>query len=233
MFATGPGRRGCAVDNKAVDWPWLSVEIPLSYNYRYIMNILFPIASYLVGAIPFGLLIGRLAGVDVRSAGSGNIGATNVSRLLGKKLGLITLILDCLKGFLPIYLSSILIQDTGDKSLYIMGCGVMAVVGHMFPVYLGFRGGKGVATALGVFLYLSPPAIGISLVVFIIAVASTGFVSAGSLLASGMFPLWLWLLGQPMNIILTAVIIGALIWMKHHENIVRLLQGKEKSWKKK
>ena len=174
MFATGPGRRGCAVDNKAVDWPWLSVEIPLSYSYRYIMNILFPIASYLIGAIPFGLLIGRLAGVDVRSAGSGNIGATNVSRLLGKKLGLITLILDCLKGFLPIYLSSILIQDTGDKSIYIMGCGVMAVVGHMFPVYLGFRGGKGVATALGVFLYLSPPAIGISLIVFIIAVASTG-----------------------------------------------------------
>ncbi len=197
------------------------------------MNILFPIASYLVGAIPFGLLVGRMAGVDVRSAGSGNIGATNVSRLLGKKLGLITLFLDCMKGFLPIYLSSLLLQDSGDKSIYIMASGVMAVVGHMFPVYLGFRGGKGVATALGVFLFLSPPAIGISLVVFIAAVAGTGFVSAGSLLASGLFPLWLLLLGQPVNMIITAVIIGSLIWVKHHENIVRLIQGKEKSWKKR
>jgi len=196
------------------------------------MNILFPIASYLIGAIPFGLLVGRMAGVDVRSAGSGNIGATNVSRLLGKKLGVITLFLDCMKGFLPIYLSSLLLQDSGDKSIYIMASGVMAVVGHMFPVYLGFRGGKGVATALGVFLFLSPPAIGISLVVFIAAVAGTGFVSAGSLLASGLFPLWLLLLGQPVNMVITAVIIGSLIWAKHHENIVRLIQGKEKSWKK-
>ena len=84
------------------------------------MNILFPIASYLIGAIPFGLLVGRLAGIDVRSAGSGNIGATNVSRLLGKKLGLLTLVLDCLKGFLPIYLSSILIADAEGKSIYLM-----------------------------------------------------------------------------------------------------------------
>jgi len=223
----------CGLDNKAVNCPNLSVEIPLSYSYRYIMNILFPIASYLIGAIPFGLLVGRMAGVDVRSAGSGNIGATNVSRLLGKKLGLITLFLDCMKGFLPIYLSSLLLQDSGDKSIYTMASGVMAVVGHMFPVYLGFRGGKGVATALGVFLFLSPPAIGISLVVFIAAVAGTGFVSAGSLLASGLFPLWLLLLGQPVNMIITAVIIGSLIWVKHHENIVRLIQGKEKSWKKR
>jgi len=222
----------CGVDNKAVNCPYVSVEIPLSYSYRYIMNILFPIASYLIGAIPFGLLVGRMAGVDVRSAGSGNIGATNVSRLLGKKLGVITLFLDCMKGFLPIYLSSLLLQDSGDKSIYIMASGVMAVVGHMFPVYLGFRGGKGVATALGVFLFLSPPAIGISLVVFIAAVAGTGFVSAGSLLASGLFPLWLLLLGQPVNMVITAVIIGSLIWAKHHENIVRLIQGKEKSWKK-
>jgi glycerol-3-phosphate acyltransferase PlsY len=222
----------CGVDNKAVNCLYLSIEIPLSYSYRYIMNILFPIASYLIGAIPFGLLVGRLAGVDVRSAGSGNIGATNVSRLLGKKLGLITLFLDCMKGFLPIYLSSLLLQDSGGKSIYMMASGVMAVVGHMFPVYLGFRGGKGVATALGVFLFLSPPAIGISLVVFIAAVATTGFVSAGSLLASGLFPLWLLLLGKPVNMIITAVIIGSLIWVKHHENIVRLIQGKEKSWKK-
>ena len=197
------------------------------------MNILFPIASYLIGAIPFGLLVGRLAGVDVRSAGSGNIGATNVSRLLGKKLGLVTLVLDCLKGFLPIYMSSLVIPEGGDKDIVMMGCGIMAVVGHMFPIYLGFRGGKGVATALGVFLFLSPAAIGISLVVFIGAVAVTGFVSAGSLLASGLFPLWLWLLGQPVIVTITAVVISLLIWAKHHENIARLLKGEEKSWKKR
>ncbi len=197
------------------------------------MNILFPIASYLVGAIPFGLLVGRLAGVDVRASGSGNIGATNVSRLLGKKLGFLTLLLDCLKGFIPIYLASQLLQDNPDKNLYMMGCGVMAVVGHMFPVYLGFRGGKGVATALGVFLFLSPPAIAVSLVVFVATVAATGFVSAGSLLASGLFPLWLLLFNQPLGMIVTAVIVGLLVWIKHHENILRLIQGTEKSWKKK
>ena len=113
-----------------------------------------------------------------------------------------------------------------------MLCGVMAVVGHMFPVYLGFKGGKGVATALGVFLFLSPPAIAISLVVFVAAVAVSGFVSAGSLLAAGLFPLWLFLLGQPLPLIVTGSTIGVLIWIKHHENIARLLQGKEKSWKK-
>jgi glycerol-3-phosphate acyltransferase PlsY len=156
-----------------------------------------------------------------------------VSRLLGKKLGFLTLLLDCLKGFIPIYLASQLLQDSADKNFYIMGCGVMAVVGHMFPVYLGFRGGKGVATALGVFLFLSPPAIAVSLVVFVATVAVTGFVSAGSLLASGLFPLWLLLFNQPLGMIVTAVIIGLLVWVKHHENIVRLIQGTEKSWKKK
>ena len=197
------------------------------------MNILFPIASYLIGAIPFGLLIGKAVGVDVRSAGSKNIGATNVNRLLGKKLGLATLILDCLKGFLPIFLASLMIGESGDDSLLIMSCGILAVIGHMFPVYLGFRGGKGVATALGVFLFLSPVAILISFAVFILAVGGTGFVSAGSLLASALFPMWLWLMGYPISVILTSLIIAVLIWIKHHENIVRLIHGEEKSWKKK
>lgn len=197
------------------------------------MNILLPIASYLVGAIPFGLLIGRLSGVDVRASGSGNIGATNVARLLGKKLGIITLLLDCLKGFLPIYLASKLLSDGPGSQNVLLFCGIFAVVGHMFPVYLGFKGGKGVATGLGVFLFLSPPAIGISLVVFAAAVGLSGFVSAGSLLASGLFPLWLWLLGEPVGSIVTGLIIGALIWVKHHENIGRLIRGEEKSWKKK
>ncbi|NNK96734.1 MAG: glycerol-3-phosphate 1-O-acyltransferase PlsY [Desulfobacterales bacterium] len=196
------------------------------------MNILFPIASYLVGAIPFGLLIGKLAGIDVRAGGSGNIGATNVNRLLGKKLGLVTLLLDCLKGFLPIFLSSQYISEGSGQNIWVLLCGIMAVVGHMFPVYLGFKGGKGVATGLGVFFFLSPPAIGISLLVFVGVVAASGFVSAGSLLASGLFPLWLWFLGQPLEVILTGFFVALLIWFKHHENIGRLLRGEEKSWKK-
>lgn len=202
-------------------------------KHSYIMNILFPIASYLIGAIPFGLIVGRLAGIDVRLSGSGNIGATNVARLLGKKFGVVTLVLDCLKGFLPIYLASRLLPESPQREMVLLLCGILAVVGHMFPLYLGFKGGKGVATGLGVFLFLSPAAIGISLLVFIGAVGLSGFVSAGSLLASGLFPLWLWLLGQPAASIATGAIIALLIWIKHQENIGRLIRGQEKSWKKK
>jgi acyl phosphate:glycerol-3-phosphate acyltransferase len=202
-------------------------------KHSYIMNILFPIASYLIGAIPFGLMVGRLAGIDVRLSGSGNIGATNVARLLGKKFGVVTLVLDCLKGFLPIYLASRLLPESPQREMVLLLCGILAVVGHMFPLYLGFKGGKGVATGLGVFLFLSPAAIGISLLVFVAAVGLSGFVSAGSLLASGLFPLWLWLLGQPAASIATGAIIALLIWIKHQENIARLIRGQEKSWKKK
>ena len=197
------------------------------------MNILLPIASYLIGAIPFGLMIGRLVGIDVRTSGSGNIGATNVTRLAGKKLGVFTLLLDCLKGFLPIYLASKLLPQGSGREIVILLCGILAVVGHMFPIYLGFKGGKGVATGLGVFLFLSPMAIAISFVVFAATVALSGFVSAGSLLASGLFPLWLYLLGEPAGAIVTGVIIALLIWFKHHENIGRLIRGEEKTWKKK
>lgn len=197
------------------------------------MNILFPIASYLIGAIPFGLLVGRLAGVDIRASGSGNIGATNVARLLGKKLGVITLVLDCLKGFLPIFLAAKFLPEGPAYQIVLLLCGVLAVAGHMFPIYLGFRGGKGVATSLGVFLYLSPIAIGVSSVVFVATVALSGFVSAGSLLAAGLFPLWLLLLEEPVASVVAGVIIAALIWVKHRENIGRLLRGQEKSWKKK
>ena len=196
------------------------------------MNIIFPIIGYLVGAIPFGLVIGRFAGIDVRTKGSRNIGATNVSRVLGTKFGFVTLLCDCLKGLLPMYLAALVIADGSGKELTVLLTGICSVVGHMFPVYLGFKGGKGVATGLGVFLYLSPIAIGISLIVFIGAVWLTGFVSAGSLLASGLIPVWLYFLGATNGTIGAAAIVALLIWIKHHENIGRLLRGEEKSWKK-
>jgi glycerol-3-phosphate acyltransferase PlsY len=197
-----------------------------------LQNILFFGGSYLLGAIPFGLIISKMVGVDVRQEGSRNIGATNVSRVLGKKLGLLTLICDMLKGYLPMYVASRYLPESEQKELLICLCGVMAVCGHMFSVYLGFKGGKGVATGLGVFFFLSPLATGISLAIFIAAVAFSGFVSVGSLLAAGLIPLWLWLLGLSPAVILAAAVVAILIWIKHYENITRLLQGREKSWKK-
>lgn len=196
------------------------------------MSILFPVIGYLMGAIPFGLFIGKMAGIDVRTGGSRNIGATNVNRLLGIKLGIVTLICDCLKGWLPMFLAAVFLPDSQSKGWVVGLTGVMAVLGHMFPVYLQFRGGKGVATSLGVFLYLSPAAIALSLATFLLTVAVTGFVSAGSLLASGLMPLWLYLMGASRTAIGMAAFVALLIWFKHHENISRLLRGKEVSWKK-
>mgnify|MGYP002630923024 CR=1 FL=1 len=197
------------------------------------MHILFPVIGYLVGAIPFGLVISKMVGVDVRTQGSRNIGATNVNRVLGKKLGIITLICDCLKGLLPMYFAAVFLPASETKELIVALTGLMAVLGHMFPVYLKFRGGKGVATGMGVLLYLSPLAIVFSLAVFVATVALTGFVSAGSLLASGLVPIWLYLLGASKISIAVAACVALFIWIKHHENINRLIQGKEASWKKK
>jgi acyl phosphate:glycerol-3-phosphate acyltransferase len=196
------------------------------------INSLFLLASYLVGAIPFGLLISKAVGVDVRWQGSRNIGATNVGRVLGKKLGFLTLVCDVTKGYLPMRLAYLYLPEGEVRQQIISLCGVMAVVGHMFPVYLKFKGGKGVATGLGVFLFFSPATIAISLVIFIAAVTSTGFVSVGSLLASALVPLWIWLFGGNGTTILAAATIAFLIWIKHWENIARLLKGEEKTWKK-
>lgn len=196
------------------------------------MEILFPLVGYLLGAVPFGLLIGKSVGIDVRMEGSRNIGATNVNRVLGKKLGILTLFCDCMKGLLPMWLVGLLLPETENRELIIALTGVFAVVGHMFPVYLGFRGGKGVATGLGVFLFFSPPAIAVSLAVFLCAVKVSGYVSVGSLLAAALAPLWLYLFGASSIAIGAAVIIAVLIWVKHHENITRLMHGQEKPWKK-
>ena len=182
------------------------------------MKILLFVGSYLLGAIPFGLLFSKMVGADVRKQGSRNIGATNGSRVLGKKLGFLTLVCDLVKGVLPVLAASILLPDITGKELAVVVCGLLAVVGHMFPVYLGFKGGKGVATGLGVFLFLSGWSILISVGVFIAAVALTGFVSVGSLMASALLPLWLYLLGESKVVIGAAAVIALLIWLKHHEN---------------
>ncbi len=193
------------------------------------MNFFFILAAYLVGAVPFGLLFGKLVGMDVRQAGSKNIGATNVSRLLGKKLGAATLICDAGKGFVPMLCA----RELGAGGDLVLLCGGAAFLGHLYPVYLGFKGGKGVATALGVFLYLNPMAILVGVGVFALSVALSGFVSIGSLLTTAFMPVILLVLHGFDGQVLLAVFIALLVWIKHKENIVRLLNHQEKSWKKK
>ncbi|RJX28112.1 MAG: glycerol-3-phosphate 1-O-acyltransferase [Desulfurivibrio sp.] len=193
------------------------------------MDYLIIIISYLVGSIPFGLLLGKLAGIDVRQDGSGNIGATNVSRLLGKKVGAVTLLLDAGKGLLPMVAADML----GFAQHIVMLCGAAAFIGHLFPLYLRFRGGKGVATALGIFLFLSPVALLICAAAFFAAVYLSGFVSLGSLLAAGLMPVVVFFQQGSGACFYLAVFVGLLIWIKHRSNIIRLLRGEEKSWKKK
>ncbi len=197
------------------------------------VTILYILVSYLVGSIPFGLLLSRSSGIDVRIAGSGNIGATNVARLLGKKIGGITLLLDVGKGFLPISTVSLIMRGDPYQDIVTALCGAATVIGHMYPVYLGFRGGKGVAAALGVFLFLAPLALLFSLVLFIFVVKISGFVSLGSLLASAAIPLSLYLLDEPGWKLVLAGFIAIMIWWKHNANIRRIFAGTEKSWKKK
>lgn len=197
------------------------------------LAVILIVASYLVGAIPFGLLLSRGSGVDIRAEGSRNIGATNVARLLGKKLGLLTLLADIAKGFTPLFVAGRLLPVDGQQGTVLALCGAATVLGHMFPIYLGFKGGKGVATGLGVFLYLAPKALFGCLLVFLAAVGLFGYVSLGSLLGALAVLPGLWLLQEPAWKIVLAAVVVALIWFKHHQNIGRLLQGTEKSWRKK
>lgn len=196
-------------------------------------GIILILISYLIGAIPFGLLLSMGSGVDIRRAGSRNIGATNVGRLLGKKLGIMTLLADIAKGFLPMYIVGHLLSDIPDRNIMIGLCGAATVMGHMFPVYLRFKGGKGVATGLGVFLYLAPSAVLFCLAAFAATLAVSGFVSLASLLGSlSVLPV-LWYLQEADWKIFLAFFVVLMIWIKHHQNIGRLLNGTEKSWRKK
>ncbi|MBW2484634.1 MAG: glycerol-3-phosphate 1-O-acyltransferase PlsY [Deltaproteobacteria bacterium] len=204
------------------------------------MLFLFIIISYLIGSIPTGLLLAKaVGGGDIRKAGSGNIGATNVTRLLGKKLGMITLLGDVLKAAIPMLAVYWYFAHTGlaisvqEVDLAVSLCGGAAFLGHIFPVYLKFKGGKGVATALGVFIILEPVAVLISLFLFTGIVYVSGFVSVGSLLVSALMTLWIWLLGGSPNHVFLAFFIAVFIWLKHMDNINRLLAGTEKSWKNK
>ncbi|MDH4321482.1 MAG: glycerol-3-phosphate 1-O-acyltransferase PlsY [Desulfobulbaceae bacterium] len=190
------------------------------------------ICSYLIGSIPFGLVLGKLKGVDVRQGGSRNIGATNVTRQLGKGLGILTLLGDTGKGLLPMLVVGSLLHGRADAELWVVLSGGAAFLGHLFPIYLRFVGGKGVATALGVFLYLDPLATLVDVLIFVGVVYNWGFVSLGSLSAALMMPGLIWLRTGSVAYTALATVIGILIWIKHHENIGRLRRHEEKSWRK-
>lgn len=183
-----------------------------------------PFAAYLLGAVPFGLLIGRaFGGADIRRSGSGNIGATNVARSVGPAAGALTLLLDVSKGALSAWAGGALGGGTIGASL----AGLGAVLGHIFPVYLKFRGGKGVATALGVFMILDPRATAIAALVFLGGLGATRRVSVGSLLGSISLPLILHYREAPPATLAAAWACCLLIVYRHRDNLTRLIQGTE------
>jgi len=182
------------------------------------------LGAFLCGSIPFGLLLVKLAGKgDVRAHGSGNIGATNVSRVGGKALGIVTLLLDILKGFLPVFVAKHL--GLADSALSLIA--LCAVLGHMFTPWLAFKGGKGVATALGVALAYKAAMVLPALGVFIVFLVVFRYVSLGSVLAAFTLPLVLVKLGTSPVVLLLWADIALLVIVKHHENIRRLFKGEE------
>ncbi len=189
-----------------------------------------PVAAYLLGSIPFGLLLTRLfGGGDVRKAGSGNIGATNVARVAGRLPGILTLIFDIAKGAAAVWFAARL---SNESATWMMIAALAALVGHCFPVWLRFRGGKGVATAAGAFLMLSPLAFLASIALFALVVIFWRYVSLGSISAAAAMPLLIYFLWAPHHAPPPAVTLGALaaaalIVYKHDANIQRLVQGEE------
>lgn len=193
------------------------------------VSIFWLILSYLAGAMPFGLLIGTIGcGTDPRNHGSMNIGATNVARTCGFKYGVATLVLDVAKGALPV-LGAVAISDS---LFFLTLTGLATVLGHMYSVFLHGRGGKGVATCVGVFLAAAPCALFWGVIAFLASLYWVGYVSFGSLAMVTIIPLTLLLKGQ-FGLLPLALIVMVLIFWKHKENIERLRKGEENSWKKK
>jgi acyl phosphate:glycerol-3-phosphate acyltransferase len=184
--------------------------------------------SYLLGSIPFGYLLVRLfTGDDVRASGSGNIGATNVARK-SPALGLVTLILDAAKGLSAVLIARAMFEGP-NRHLLMAVAAMFAVVGHLFPVWLKFYGGKGVATSLGAFMLLTPKSIGCMLLLFLILVLAFRYVSLGSVSAAAAFPFLAWATGEyqrPRELVLIAIVSVLVIW-KHRQNIGRLIAGTE------
>jgi glycerol-3-phosphate acyltransferase PlsY len=182
------------------------------------------IVGYLTGSIPTGLLLSKaFSDVDPRKEGSRNIGATNIFRTTGKILGGLTLLGDCLKGLIPVLLALWLMKS----DIWIGLIAISAFAGHLFPVFLKFKGGKGVATALGVYLGIAPLAVLIDAGIFFGVVLKWRFISLGSLTAAALMPILIAVLTKSKPYVIASLIIAGLIYYRHHENIRRLLAGSE------
>jgi acyl phosphate:glycerol-3-phosphate acyltransferase len=185
------------------------------------------VASYLLGAVPTSYLAGRLfRGIDLREHGSRNLGATNLYRVLGWRFALPVGLLDAAKGLVPVLVFA---PRVSSSEVFALSCGLAAVVGHAFSVFVGFRGGKGVATAAGVMLGLTPAALGVVALLWVALVYLTGYVSVGSIVAAACFPLAVYLLeppARPIMLWLDVALAAAIVWF-HRGNIRRLLNGTE------
>jgi glycerol-3-phosphate acyltransferase PlsY len=203
------------------------------------LHVLAVILAYLLGSIPFGYLLVRLSGGgDVRETGSGGTGATNVTRRAGRWVGMLTLLLDALKGAAAVLVARLSASGASGAEWWVAAAGAAVVVGHVFPVWLKFRGGKGVATGLGVFLILAPLAVLCALAAFVVIVRVSRYVSLGSITAAAILPFAVWSSGALRGrdsfatpAVVVAAVGGALIIYMHRANIERLLQGKENKLK--
>jgi glycerol-3-phosphate acyltransferase PlsY len=193
----------------------------------WIRGVLLVLFGYLLGSVPFGLLVAKAfdRGLDLRTAGSGNIGATNVARTLGKAAGGITLLLDAGKGVFALALARVFLEGSAYPWLALVGGAVF--LGHIFPVYLRFKGGKGVATALGVVLFLSLETAFVLVVLFAAVLYFTRYVSLGSLCAAVGLPVAMAFLGKSREYVTLSLFMGFLVIWTHRENIHRLLAGQE------
>lgn len=186
------------------------------------------VAAYLLGCIPTGYLLGKLKGVDIRRLGSGNIGATNVFRCLGKKLGALTLTVDFLKGLLPVMLARRVLAGDASNEAAVMTA-ALAVAGHVWPITMGFRGGKGVATAAGGLVGVVPLAMGVAMAVWLTLFLALGYVSVASISAAVAVTLaaWIWPSGGTALVPSLVTVLAAVSIWRHRANMVRLIQGTE------
>lgn len=181
------------------------------------------LSAYLLGSVPVGFILGSLSGIDIRRQGSGNVGATNVARVVGKWQGILTLVGDAAKGYIPVFFASWLGFDLLVTNL----AAAAAFVGHLYPVFLKFSGGKGVATALGVFFALAPAATGALALIFLIVALWTRMVSLASVAAALLAPFVLWAFSYPGEVVWLGFFLALMILVRHRENIQRLASGTE------
>ena len=187
------------------------------------VEILLIVIAYLLGSVPAGFILGLRSGIDVRESGSGNVGATNVARVVGKRQGILTLFADTAKGFVPV----ILAMQLGASLAAIVLVGTAAFVGHLYPIFLKFKGGKGVATALGVFLAVAPMATLVLVALFAVTVLASRIVSLSSILTAVAAPIIFWLFSYPPLVVGMAAFIALAITCRHRSNIRRMMNGSE------